>query len=87
MAKAASVPGSSRRCRRRGAGGESAAGVGNDEAAPGQLLLLEILHDGGHGLRRVAADQKRRPGAGDVGHGERQAAVDAQGPDAGGGSG
>jgi hypothetical protein len=78
-----------------GAGGElqvqvgcldrrGAAGVGHDQLAAAGALGVEILHDRRHGLGGIAAHDQHGAGGWDVLQRERQAAIDAEGAQAGG---
>jgi len=71
----------------RDPGRRGAARIDHDQLAAIGGLRLKILHDRRHGFRRVAAFQQNRRGAGDVRHGEGQAAIDPEGAQAGGGGG
>ena len=65
-----------------GSGGSgSGSRVGHDQRAATRFLLLKILHDGRHGLRQIAADQKNGVGLWDVRQRKRKTAVEAEGFD------
>ena len=78
-------PGSGCRCSVGAGGGRGAPRVDDDVRGPVGPAGVEVLHGRRHGVGRVGADQQDRLGLGDVGQRERQPAVDAEGPVAGGG--
>ena len=85
LASAASVPGVSCRCSCAAAAVAVARGSATISLPPRAPLLLEILHDRRHRLGGVGANQQDRFGPRDVLEREGQAAIDAEGAQAGGG--
>ena len=68
--------------QRRLLGGRGAPRIDDDQLAASQALRLEVLHDRRHRLRDVGADEQDGVGLGDVGDGERQAAIEPEGAQA-----
>ena len=84
IASARSVPGSGCRCR----SARSAVGVRRGSTTttvpPRSRSAVEVLHRRRHGLGEVGADQQEHVGLAEVGQRERQPAVEAERPVAGG---